>query len=211
MPNRSRAPLSLVTPAAGRTASDAELATALAQGEAWAIAEAWHRFAPMVTTMAQRALGSKSEAEDLAQDVFYRVFRKASGLRDADSLRSFIYTFAVHALKSELRSRRVQSWLSFHGPETLVDLGSGTLDVESRDLLRRVHALLERLSSRDRLVFILRRTESMTVEEVATVMKISTSTVKRSMSHASRQLLRWIHAEPELAGLLERSAWGAEG
>jgi RNA polymerase sigma factor (sigma-70 family) len=89
-----------------------------------------------------------------------------------------------------------------------VDLGSGTLDVESRDLLRRFHRLLERLSARDRLVFLLRRTESMTVEEIATVMNISTSTVKRSMAHASRQLSRWIRVEPELVALVARSTSG---
>jgi RNA polymerase sigma-70 factor (ECF subfamily) len=208
MPTRSRAPLSLVSPPSGRSVSDAALATALVAGDAWAITETWHRFAPMVVMMAERALGSRSEAEDLTQDVFYRVFLKVSRLRDADSLRSFIYTFAVHGLKSELRSRRVRSWLSFHGPETLVDLGTGTLDVESRDLLRRFYRLLERLSARDRLVFILRRTESMTVEEIATVMDISTSTVKRSLAHASRQLSRWIQAEPELLALLAGSPWG---
>jgi RNA polymerase sigma-70 factor (ECF subfamily) len=208
MSNRSRAPLSLVTSPARRNVSDAELATALIAGDDWAITETWHRFAPMVVMMAQRALGSRSEAEDLTQDVFHRVFVKASKLRDADSLRSFIYTFAVHTLKSELRSRRVRSWLSFHQPETLVDLGSGTLDVESRDLLRRFHRLLERLSARDRLVFLLRRTESMTVEEIATVMNISTSTVKRSMAHASRQLSRWIRVEPELVALVARSTSG---
>jgi RNA polymerase sigma-70 factor (ECF subfamily) len=179
--------------------SDAELAIALATGDPWAVAETWHRFAPMVIMMAQRALGSRSEAEDLTQNVFCRVLDKVSGLRDADSLRSFIYSFAVHALKSELRSRRVRSWLSFQRPETLVDLGSETLDVESRDLLRRFYGLLQRLSARDRLVFLLRRTESMTVAEIATVMDISTSTVKRAMAHASKQLSRWIQADPDLA------------
>jgi RNA polymerase sigma-70 factor, ECF subfamily len=208
MTTRSRAPLLLVSRAPGRSVSDAELATALATGDPWAVTETWHRFAPMVIMMAQRALGSRSEAEDLTQNVFCRVLDKVHRLRDADSLRSFIYGFAVHALKSELRSRRMRSWLSFHGPETLIDLGSETLDVESRDLLRRFYALLQRLSARDRLVFLLRRTESMTVEEIASVMDLSTSTVKRAMAHASRQLSRWIQADPELSGLLPGTTSG---
>jgi len=60
MPNRSRAPLSLVNAPSARGTSDAELGLALVAGETWAIAETWHRFAPMVILMAERALGSRS-------------------------------------------------------------------------------------------------------------------------------------------------------
>ena len=205
---RSHIPLSLVVGTNRRPTSDGDLARGLAAGEAWAIAETWHRFAPMVLRMAERALGSRSEADDVGQDVFYRVFRTIKTLREPDSLRSFVYSFAVRALKSELRRKRLRGWLSFHPPEVLVDLGSRTLDVESRDLLRKCYALLDRLTPRDRLVFILRRMESMTVEEIAVVMDISLSTVKRSMAHASNRLLRWIDADPGLAGLLDAGRWG---
>ena len=204
---RSRVPLSLVVGTDRRDTSDGDLARGLASGEGWAISETWHRFAPMVLMMAERSLGSRSEADDVAQEVFYRVFRKAKTLRDPHSLRSFIYSFAVRALKSELRRKKLRAWLSFQEPETLVDLGCHTLDVESRDLLRRCHALLDRLTPRDRLVFMLRRMESMTVEEIAAAMDLSQSTVKRSMAHAANRLSRWIDADPGLAGLLNAERW----
>lgn len=204
MVSRSRVPLSLVVGRSARTVSDAELARGLVAGESWAIDETWRRFAPMVIGTAERALGSRSEAEDLAQEVFCRVFLRAKTLRDAESLRSFVYSFAVRALKTQLRYRRVRAWLSFQKPETLVELSSETLDVDSRDTLRRVYALLDRLSPRDRLVFVLRRAEAMTVEEIARVMNLSVSTVKRSMTHASNQLVRWLRADPELAELLPK-------
>jgi RNA polymerase sigma factor (sigma-70 family) len=204
MPVRSRAPLSLVVGSSGTGASDADLARSLVAGEAWAVVETWHRFAPLVIMTAERALGSKSEAEDVAQEVFQRVFRKANTLRDIESLRSFIYSFAVRILKAELRYRRVRAWLMFRRSEMIVDVGGSTMDVEARDLLRKFYVLLDRLNSRDRLVFLLRRTESMTIEEIAETMDLSISTVKRSMAHASKKLSRWVDADPELAGLLPR-------
>jgi RNA polymerase sigma-70 factor, ECF subfamily len=200
---RSQIPLSLVVDKARPEPSDGELARRLIVGEPWAIGETWHRFAPMVLMMAERALGSKSEAEDVGQEVFCRVFRKAKTLRDPDSLRSFIYSFAIRALKSELRRRRVRGWLTFHQPETLVDLEHETPDVESRDLVRKFHRLLDRLTTRDRLVFTLRHMESMTVEEIAATMDISESTVKRSLGHAVSRLSHWIEGDP---GLLEMLA-----
>jgi RNA polymerase sigma-70 factor (ECF subfamily) len=204
---RSHVPLSLVVGGNPRATSDGDLARGLAAGESWAIAETWHRFAPMVLALAERALGSRSEADDLGQEVLYCAFRKIKTLREPDSMRSFVYSIAVRALKSELRRKRLRGWLTFHPPETLVDLTSRTMDMESRDLLRKCQTLLDRLSPRDRLVFILRRMESMTVEEIAAAMDLSLSTVKRSMAHASNRLLRWIAADPGLAGRLEAGRW----
>lgn len=194
---RSTRTLSLVT---GGAASDTDVARALRDGEAWATAETWHRMAPMVMVMAERCLGSRSEAEDLTQEVFCRVFRKAPTLRDPDSLRSFVYSFAIRGLRTELRKRRLRAWLPL---EVLHDAPSQSLDVESRDLLRRFHRLLDRLSSRDRLVFVLRRMESMTVEEIALHLDLSPSTVKRSMARAASKLTRWIEVEPAMFDLLE--------
>jgi RNA polymerase sigma-70 factor, ECF subfamily len=201
MSSRSRASLALVVSQNHRERSDADLARGLIAGEAWAVDVAWYRFAPMVLSTAERVLGSKSEAEDVAQEVFTRLFRTVKSLRDPESLRSFVYSVAIRALKSELRYRRVRAWLSFHEPDSLVDLPRATLDIESRDLLRKFYTLLDRLSPRDRLVFVMRRVESMTVEEIASAMDLSVSTVKRSMLHASSRLSRWVDSDPHLSHL----------
>jgi RNA polymerase sigma factor (sigma-70 family) len=199
--------LSLVPESDRRAVDDGELGRALLAGAAWAHAETWSRFAPMVFGMAVRALGSESEAEDFVQEVFYRVFARAGTLRQPESLRSFIVSFAVRILKWELRSKKARSWLSFHQPETFADMASTSLDVESRDLLRKLYALLERLGSRDHLVFALRHMESMTVEEIATAMELSTSTVKRSLQHADKQVSRWIETDLGMVGLLDGKGW----
>ena len=205
---RSHVPLSLVVSQDRRATSDGDLARGLIGGEVWAMAELWRRFAPMVLMTAKRTLGSQSEAEDIGQDVFYRVFRKVRTLREPDRLRSFVYACTLHALKNELRRKKLRAWLSIDQPEASAVLGCPALDVESRDLLRKFHGLLERLPPRDRLVFTLRRMESMTVEEIARAMEISESTVKRSMERASNRLSRWIDADPGLAGLFDGERWG---
>ena len=195
-PRRSNAPLSLVVGAHPHNLGDGDLARGLAAGQGWAIVETWQRFAPMVLRMAERSLGSRAEAEDVGQEVFYHVFRKARTLREPDSLRSFVYSFAVRTVKAELRRRKVRGWFPFLRAEVPADdVGTPALDVESRDRLRQLYALLDRLPARDRLVFVLRRMESKTVEEIAAALDISRSTVKRSMAHASSRLAVWIDAE----------------
>lgn len=202
MPNRiSSAPLALVVGWNSRTVSDADLAAGLIAHEDWALAEAWRRFAPMVLRTAERTLGSRSEAEDIAQEVFHLVFRRARTLRDPSSLRSFIYSFVIRVLKSELRRRKRRRLFLFGWSSASEDaLDASAADVESRDILARFNALLDRLDPRDRLVFVLRRMEEMTIHEVAATMDLSLSTVKRSMAYASGRLAHWVELDPELAG-----------
>jgi RNA polymerase sigma-70 factor (ECF subfamily) len=199
---RSHPPLAIVGSSTYRETSDADLARALMTGSTWAMDETWARFAPLIHMMAARALGGQTDAEDITQEVFHRVFRKAKTLREPEKLRHFITGFAVNVLKSELRRRRAFSWLSFHQPEDLVELASSTLDIESRDLLRRFYRLLDRLRPRDRLVFALRNFEHMTVEEIVGVTKLSTSTVKRSLVHATNKLSLWSESELGVPGFI---------
>jgi RNA polymerase sigma-70 factor (ECF subfamily) len=204
---RPNVPVALVVAPDPSDIGDAELARALMDGQSWAIGETWHRFAPAVIMLARRALGSESEADDLAQEVFQRVFAKAGTLRRTDRLRSFIFSFAIRVLKTELRARRTRAWLSFQRPETLLDLGGELTDMESRDLLRRFYALLDRLAPRHRLVFVLRHLESMTLEQVADHMDLSLSTVKRVLERATSKLSIWLEADPDLAGVFEKARW----
>jgi RNA polymerase sigma-70 factor (ECF subfamily) len=187
------------------TASDGDVARALSAGETWAASETWRRFAPMVITLARRTLGSHSEAEDIAQEAFHRVYRKVKTLREPDSFRNFIYTCALRVLQTELHRKKMRSWLSFAPPELLDSQVSDTLDVESRDLLRRFYRLLEQLAPRDRIVFVLRRVEAMTVEEIAAATQTSESTVKRSLTRASLRLSRGMEDSPRLA---DGERWG---
>jgi RNA polymerase sigma factor (sigma-70 family) len=204
---RKHVPVSLVVAPKVADLSDVEVARALIAGSEWAVTETWRRFAPGVVMMATRALGSEPEGEDVAQEVFQRLFAKAKTLREPDRLRSFIFSFAIRVLKSELRQRRTRAWLSFHRPESLVDFGAELTDMESRDHLRRFYALLDRLAPRHRLVFALRHLESMTVEEVAAHMELSVSTVKRALERATDKLSRWLAADPGLAGFLDGRGW----
>ncbi|HEX7598636.1 MAG TPA: sigma-70 family RNA polymerase sigma factor [Polyangia bacterium] len=204
---RKPAPISLLVTPERRDLGDADVARSLIAGEPWATIEVWHRFAPMVLTMATRTLGSEAEADDVAQEVFQRLFRKVKTLREPDRLRSFVFSIAIRVVKSELRGKKSRGWLEFHQPGSLDDReGEGT-DHESRDLLKRFYALLDRLKPRDRLVFSLRHMESMTVEEIAASMDISISTVKRSLEHAITRLSGWIEKDPGLVDLLDRGGW----
>jgi RNA polymerase sigma-70 factor, ECF subfamily len=153
----------------------------------------------MVLRLARRTLGSTSEAEDVGQEVFYRVYRKVRTLREPESFRNFIYTCALRVLRNELHRKKMRAWFSLEEADVLDCHAGEALNLESRDLLRRFYQLLERLTPRDRIVFVLRRVEAMSIEDIAVSTQTSESTVKRSLARASKHLSRWMEDEPRWA------------
>ena len=188
--------------------TDADLARALMAGAAWAPAAAWNRFAPTVYGIANRALGRETDAEDITQEVFYRLFARVHTLKEPASFRSFVVSFAIRIVKWELRRRRVRRFVHLSDSGDVPDAPVAGDDAEARQVLRRFYALLDQLGPRERLVFSLRHLESMTLEEVAAAMELSLSTVKRSLSRAAARVSGWIAGDPDLLAFFEGAVRG---
>lgn len=197
-------PLHVVPVASGVAPSDGDLARALIAGEAWATTTTWNRFAPMVYGMASRALGRDSEAEDVTQEVFYRLFSRVGTLKNPEALRSFVVSFAIRIVKWELRKRRARRWIMLADSESLPEVSVPSGDAEARQVLRRFYTILDQLTTRERLVFALRHLESMTLEEIAVALEVSLSTVKRTLTKASVRVSEWIDGDDGLLTYFEK-------
>ncbi len=192
--------LRLVTPAAAASQEDddAALARALIAGKARAAELAWDRYAPLVHGIVSRALGPDAEVEDVTQEIFYRLFARIGSLRKPEALRSFVVSFAVRIVKWELRRRRARRWLTLSETGDVPDDQLLFMNVDNRYALRRLYSLLNLLSTRERLVLVLRHVEGMTLEEIAEAMEISLATVKRTLRHASTRLSELVDADVQL-------------
>ena len=209
--DRHSVPLYAVPAGSRADLTDADLARALMGGQAWAPAAAWNRFAPTVYGIANRALGRETDAEDITQEVFYRLFARVHTLKEPAAFRSFVVSFAIRIVKWELRRRRVRRFVHLSDSGDVPDAPVAGDDAESRQVLRRFYALLDQLAPRERLVFSLRHLESMTLEEVAAVMELSLSTVKRSLARAAARVSGWIDGDPDLMAFFEATSRGKPG
>lgn len=194
-----RPPLRLVPGREERHFDDAELADALAAGEAWAATATWNKHAPMVFRFVHRALGPTGDAEDVTQEVFVVVFSRAREIRNREALRSFIFSVAVRMLKWELRRRRVRRIFQLSNLGELPDHPVPALDAESRQALRRFYAILDRLGAEERTAFALRHLEGFKLEEVAEALGTSLATAKRRLQRASAIVSRGVEGDPAIA------------
>ena len=184
---------------------DPDLADALIAGELWAATATYDKHAAMVFRFLQRALGASGGAEDLTQEVFLQVFAKVRGLRNRHALRSFIFSVAIRTLKWELRRRRVRRLFQVSTFDRLPEPSVEALDAESRQAVRRLYVILDRLSAQERTAFVLRHIEHLTLDEVAEALGLSLATVKRRLASATRLVSDEMDRDPSLAPYSKRA------
>jgi RNA polymerase sigma-70 factor, ECF subfamily len=91
---------------------DVLLLSRLANGDEQALAELYQRHSAKVYALGLRMLSSKEEAEEMLQDTFYKLYKKAASfrgfaMRDGDaSVGTFIYSIARNEALMRLREKR---------------------------------------------------------------------------------------------------------
>ena len=89
-----------------RTASEAQLKVGFARGDEACLEEVFRRFAPLIYTIAYRALQSSSDGEEITQEVFVSAWRgRASYQADKGSLVGWLIAIARNKVADRLRAR----------------------------------------------------------------------------------------------------------
>ena len=191
-------------------ADDEKLARALIANDPNAATVAWERFAPLVRRILRRALGPGQNAEDLVQEVFLRLFLKVHELREPKALGAFIISITTLTVRSELRRRRARSWLGLSPDAAALDLRVVHPDPAGRQALERFYELLDRFNTRDRMAFVLRYIEGMSLVEVSDALGVSISTAKRSLLYVRRRLAEHVRRDPLLADYMTGPVKGTD-
>ncbi len=183
---------------AGAPLTDTDLVCALRSENPGSAAELWARCSPSVARLFAKALGPCLEIEDLTQEVFLRVFIRLPSLRDPSALRAFVLSVAMNVLKWELRRRWVRRKVRMSDTGTLPDIESTSADIEARQALRRCYRIFDTLPTNERLAFVCRYMEEMTIDETATALDISVSTAKRWVRAGAAKVAEQAAGDPAL-------------
>ena len=178
---------------------DAQLVRDVVRGDHQALDVVWDRYSGLVRSVLFGALGCDSSIEDLRQDVFMAFFRGAAQVREGAALKGYLVGIAVRLAALELRRRKVRRWVGLSVSGELPELPVAPQDSEGREALTALYRVLDGLSSRRRLAFVLRHVQGMEILEVALALEISESTARRELSKAQQQLTALARREPALA------------
>lgn len=172
---------------------DAELITACRRGEARAMEALYHQYKRRVFGLVTRIAGS-GEAEEVAQDVFVRIFRGLPKFRGDSALSTWVYRLAVNAALTHV-SRRGRH--SFVGEEVMATLPAPPKIQRDPGLAERLERALASLPPGYRAILVLHDVEGLSHEECASIMGCRVGTSK-SQLHKARARMRELLG-PELA------------
>jgi len=166
-----------------------ELLRAWQQGDPDAFDALMLRMHGKVFRVAYRLLGNRSEAEEAAQDVFWRLYRAGRKIREPEALHGWVYRTTVNAARS--RGRRLEAQSETASMELAAWSADGEVGTEDRLVLREaVQQALGCLSPKEREVVVLRDIEGLEIADVASAMRVFAVTVRTHLSRARLKLRR---------------------
>ena len=145
-------------------------------------------------------VGNAQEAEDLAQEVFLRVYRSRKKYRARSKFSTWLYTIAnnlgLNALRSRQRRPAVQLNVNDSGPlgprpaEQLVrdKANHPSQRMQQQELAVIIRQALDGLNERQRMAVVLNKFEDMNYAEIAEVMGLTTKAVKSLLNRARGNL-----------------------
>jgi len=180
---------------------DVRLMLQVRDDHAAAFEELVARYQVRLISIFQHSLVDRDQAEDLAQEVFLRVYRARKRYTPSSRFSTWLFTIAnnvaSNARRSRFRRREVQvtgrSTSSFSASPLaqMIEAASGLHPTRRLDRTERaelVHLAMETLSERQRMALLLSKFEGMSYAEIGEVMELTTSAIKSLLSRARGNL-----------------------
>jgi RNA polymerase sigma-70 factor, ECF subfamily len=180
--------------------SDEDLMARVAEEDERAFSELVRRYQGRVTNLVSRVLNDRECADDLAQEVFVRVFVHRRNYRRGSKLSTWVFTIAANLAKNEIRRRvRRRNWFSLDAlQETLNDSSNVFADktegrergLEREQLQQEIGRAIATIPEKYRLSLVLRDIEGLAYEDIAVVLGIPGGTVRSRINRARSMLKR---------------------
>jgi RNA polymerase sigma-70 factor (ECF subfamily) len=170
----------------------------ISSGDSTAFQEFVDRYKKKIYYIAYDITGDHNDAEDVSQEVFIKVFRSLKTFRRNAKISSWLYQISVNASIDLLRKKSSKPEKSMDDIER-ADIqeslpGSGTRaqnpERSAEDFLMQKHIsqALQKVSPKERSVFVMRHYNELKIREIAEILKISQGTVKALFYRATRKL-----------------------
>ena len=188
---------------------DQELVAQAAAGSREAFDDLVRRHQVSIVSLARALTNGSADAEDLAQEVFLRVWRSLRGFRGDSTFRTWLHRVAVNVIHSHhgrvSRLRRLIPPAPVEPAEHPLERAADPVDVESDLVLRdTIDRALASLPDELRVAVTLRDVQGLDYKEIAAVLEVPIGTVESRIFRGRQRL------KPLLQPLRLKTSGGAE-
>lgn len=127
-----------------------------------------------------KILSNETDAEDIVQECFARLWARRDLVKNADHIRSFLYTNVRNACISQLRKRKIKVVSGDFDEEQLLDsvLQDSEDHMIESEMLRLISEAASQLPARMKEIFFLYYINGKTDEQISQLLHISAFTVR---------------------------------
>ena len=178
--------------------SDVRVIARARRGEQAAFAELLRAYRAPVFNLCLRMLKNRDDAEDIAQEVFIKVFGMLERYDERYAFRSWLFKIAANQCIDFIRKNRVKLQsldepMRYHGEEIERQFPDHSRtpdeDLELREVGRLLLEITDELPPHYRSMIVLRHQEQLSYEEIARVLDLPLGTVKARI-HRARAMMR---------------------
>jgi RNA polymerase sigma-70 factor (ECF subfamily) len=173
------------------------------RGDREALGEFYRTYRAEVTRNLHRVLGPSrrgADLEDVLQDVFIEAFRSIGRFRGDAKLSTWLYRVCINVALQRLRKgKRLGEVAESAAPESATE-ETPERDLDARRRIEAVYAILDRLSPKKRVVFILHEIEGREPREIAAIVGAPVLTVRTRLHYARKEFYAHAAGEPRLDG-----------
>lgn len=180
--------------------SDEVLIARFQQGDNYAFDLLVKRYRDPLLNFIYRFLGDQTDAEDILQETFYRLYKNKHYYKEVAKFSTWIYTIAGNLAKTELRKRKRRSFFSINqyaGEEKDYEIPDDSsnpereTNTEITDEI--IQAAIDKLSPKFKQVIVLRDIQGFSYEEISDIVKVPLGTVKSRVNRARLKLQEDLH------------------
>jgi len=188
---------------AGEGDPDGELVSRIAGGDHAAVRELVDRHLPKVIAVARRMLGTREDAEEVAQEVFLRVWRHAGNWTPGQAkYATWMHRVTLNLCYDRLRKKREVAMEEV--PEKIDDSPTPAQALHESQVAQRVDQALHELPERQRGAIILCHYQNLSNIEAAQVMEISVDALESLLARGRRGLkARLVMEAGDLVGSMD--------
>ncbi len=166
-------------------------------GDDEAFTELVNTYQNPVYNLCYRMLGDSREAEDAAQETFWRAYQAIRRYDRSRPFATWLLSIAAHYCIDQQRKRRlptleIDDWMEEVLPDTTPDPERSVSKSQEQEMLRR---MLKGMNPQDRAALILRYWYEFSEEEISRAMQISVSAVKSRLYRARLRMAELWQAE----------------
>lgn len=167
--------------------SDEEVIRKIQQGDKQLFDILMERYRRKIQLLAWRMLGNQADGEDLAQEIFLKVYNKIDKFNFLSQFSTWLYRVALNACYDYLRKKRL----------CITDIALENLDLsvpgpekhfESQSSLKMINQAINRLPAKSRAIIILRLYQDLNYQEIGEILKIKPETAKMRYYRARLKL-----------------------